>query len=43
MGDGPGAPGFAVLPDRKGGAHFLAGRSVPGAETLLDSTCAVAR
>ena len=23
MGDSPGAPGFAVLPDRKGGAHFL--------------------
>jgi CDP-diacylglycerol pyrophosphatase len=22
-GNGPGAPGFAVLPDRKGGAHFL--------------------
>jgi CDP-diacylglycerol pyrophosphatase len=23
VGHGPGAPGFAVLPDRKGGAHFL--------------------
>lgn len=23
LGNGPGAPGFAVLPDRKGGAHFL--------------------
>jgi CDP-diacylglycerol pyrophosphatase len=23
LGEGPGAPGFAVLPDRKGGAHFL--------------------
>jgi CDP-diacylglycerol pyrophosphatase len=35
LGDGPDAPGFAVLPDRKGGAHYLLipTRSISGIES----------